>query len=89
MDNTCKLCDNLAVFSDSNGNYCADHFKVPCEVWSRIVGYMRPVHLWNTAKQQEFNDRKMFQVSEAQIEHVHKSKILGAGFIVEMPQTGE
>jgi ribonucleoside-triphosphate reductase len=27
------------------------------EVYSRIVGYMRPVRTWNDGKQQEFKDR--------------------------------
>ena len=30
---------------------------VPCEVWSRVVGYYRPVRDWNKAKQEEFKDR--------------------------------
>jgi len=37
--------------------------KVPCEVYSRIVGYLRPVHNWNLGKQQEFADRKTFDRS--------------------------
>jgi hypothetical protein len=40
--------------------------KVPCEVYSRIVGYLRPVQNWNDGKKQEFNDRKPFTVA-----HVH------------------
>lgn len=28
-----------------------------CEVYSRIVGYIRPVNQWNEGKQQEYNDR--------------------------------
>lgn len=36
--------------------------KVPCEVYSRIVGYLRPVQNWNDGKQQEFEDRKTFRV---------------------------
>lgn len=35
-------------------------WKVPCEVWSRVVGYMTPVQQWNKGKQQEFADRKTF-----------------------------
>ncbi len=31
---------------------------VPCEVYSRVVGYFRPVQSWNKGKQQEFNERK-------------------------------
>jgi anaerobic ribonucleoside-triphosphate reductase len=37
--------------------------KVPCEVYSRIVGYLRPVQAWNDGKQQEFEERKTFDVS--------------------------
>ena len=31
-----------------------------CEVYSRIVGYLRPVDQWNDGKQEEFTDRKLF-----------------------------
>lgn len=31
---------------------------VPCEVYSRVVGYFRPVQNWNSGKQQEFKERK-------------------------------
>ncbi len=34
----------------------------PCEVYSRIVGYLRPVQQWNKGKQQEFKDRLEFKV---------------------------
>lgn len=37
---------------------------VPCEVYSRIVGYIRPIQSWNEAKKQEFEDRTMFEVEE-------------------------
>lgn len=37
--------------------------KVPCEVYSRVVGYLRPVHNWNNGKQQEFSERKMFRLN--------------------------
>jgi anaerobic ribonucleoside-triphosphate reductase len=36
--------------------------RVPCEVYSRIVGYLRPVQNWNAGKKQEFKDRKTFIV---------------------------
>jgi anaerobic ribonucleoside-triphosphate reductase len=35
----------------------------PCEVYSRVVGYLRPVSQWNEGKQQEFKDRKEFKKS--------------------------
>jgi ribonucleoside-triphosphate reductase len=31
-----------------------------CEVYSRVVGYLRPVNQWNKGKQREFIDRKTF-----------------------------
>jgi ribonucleoside-triphosphate reductase len=35
------------------------------EVYSRIVGYFRPVANWNKGKQQEFADRKTYEVKAA------------------------
>jgi len=32
----------------------------PCEVYSRVVGYLRPVSQWNEGKQAEFALRKTF-----------------------------
>jgi len=31
------------------------------EVYSRVVGYLRPVSQWNKGKQREFANRKMFK----------------------------
>ena len=33
------------------------------EVYSRVVGYLRPVKQWNNGKQQEFSMRKMFKAA--------------------------
>ena len=33
-----------------------------CEVFSRVVGYLRPVQCWNKGKKQEYFQRKMFNV---------------------------
>jgi len=42
---------------------CASENKTTqCEVYSRVVGYLRPVNQWNRGKQQEFNDRKTFDM---------------------------
>lgn len=35
-----------------------------CEVFSRIVGYIRPVSQWNDGKQAEFEQRKTFEIKE-------------------------
>jgi ribonucleoside-triphosphate reductase len=34
--------------------------RQPCEVYSRVVGYLRPVKQWNKGKVAEFHDRKTF-----------------------------
>ena len=34
-----------------------------CEVYSRVVGYLRPVSQWNDGKQAEFKDRKTFSAA--------------------------
>ena len=35
------------------------------EVYSRVVGYIRPVAQWNGGKQAEFGDRKEFELDGA------------------------
>lgn len=52
----------------SHGYVAGEHFTcpecgAPSEVFSRIVGYMRPVSQWNEGKQAEFGDRKLFDRS--------------------------
>ncbi len=32
-----------------------------CEVYSRVVGYLRPVKQWNKGKQEEFDSRRVFK----------------------------
>lgn len=32
-----------------------------CEVWTRVMGYFRPMGNYNTGKKQEFKDRKWFK----------------------------
>jgi hypothetical protein len=37
-----------------------DKRVVECRVYSRIVGYLSPVDLWNPGKAQEFKERKTY-----------------------------
>jgi hypothetical protein len=39
--------------------------KIPTEVYSRVVGFLRPVHLWNIGKKAEWKDRKTYKLSIA------------------------
>jgi anaerobic ribonucleoside-triphosphate reductase len=38
--------------------------KIPVEVYSRVVGYFRPVNQWNKGKKEEFQERKEFTINE-------------------------
>jgi len=38
-----------------------------CEIYSRIVGYMRPVSQWNEGKQEEFKDRLLYSFQESEV----------------------
>ena len=36
----------------------------PTEVYSRIVGYLRPIQQWNKGKRQEFKERTPYKLNE-------------------------
>ena len=38
---------------------------IPCEVFSRVCGYYRPIENFHAAKQEEFYARKMLDVEKA------------------------
>jgi len=51
----------------THGYIAGEHQKCPkcgepCEVYSRVVGYLRPVSQWNKGKKEEFKIRKTFEV---------------------------
>ncbi len=53
----------------THGYLTGEHFqcpkctiKQPCEVYSRVVGYLRPVQQWHVGKRQEFKERKEFKI---------------------------
>ena len=59
----------------SHGYVSGEHFfcpkcvvKQPCEVYSRVVGYLRPVGQWHVGKQQEFKERKEFKVKKSELD---------------------
>ena len=38
--------------------------RTKCEVYSRCVGYIRPVQNWNDGKKAEWNDRVEFNINK-------------------------
>lgn len=50
-----------------HGYIAGEHFKCPtcqqdAEVWTRIVGFHRPVQNWNKGKREEYVDRQTYEV---------------------------
>jgi ribonucleoside-triphosphate reductase (formate) len=40
-----------------------NELKIPCLVYSRVTGYVRPTSSYNEGKKQEFKERKMYDKS--------------------------
>ena len=40
-----------------------DSDRTRCEIWSRVMGYHRPLTSFNIGKQSEFKERKFFRES--------------------------
>lgn len=74
-----KVCTNykLPYFTFSptfsscmnHGYVAGEHYTCPkcgedCEVFSRVVGYIRPVKQWNEGKKTEYKARKTFKIEE-------------------------
>lgn len=74
-----KICSNYTIpyftfsptFStcSSHGYIAGEHYECPkcgddCEVFSRVVGYIRPVKQWNEGKKAEYAVRKTYTIKE-------------------------
>ena len=51
-----KVSDTEPVLDDSE--------RQPCEIWTRVMGYHRPVSSFNAGKQAEFHERTDFTFEE-------------------------
>lgn len=87
-----KICTNYRIpyftfsptFStcDSHGYISGEHYTCPncgdsCEVFSRVVGYIRPVKQWNEGKKTEFAVRKTYVISETADEVKLQGEVVG------------
>lgn len=54
---TCPSCGYIA-----GEHHTCPHCNSKCEVFSRVVGYIRPVNQWNEGKQEEFKTRKTYKI---------------------------
>ncbi|MEJ8839819.1 anaerobic ribonucleoside-triphosphate reductase [Ramlibacter sp. AN1133] len=44
----------------ADGVELSDEERQPCEVWTRVMGYHRPVASFNTGKKGEHQERRFF-----------------------------
>jgi hypothetical protein len=44
-----------------------DAERQPCEIWTRVMGYHRPVSSFNIGKKGEFHERKYFNERAAKL----------------------
>ncbi|AAP85991.1 Oxidoreductase (plasmid) [Cupriavidus necator H16] len=59
--------DQSAQFTQSLPGHAAlrDEERQPCEVWTRVMGYHRPVSSFNVGKQGEHRERRFFSEPHA------------------------
>ncbi len=58
---TFSICPNHGYLSGEH--FVCPHCHARSEVYSRVVGYLRPVQQWNKGKQEEYRERKNFKLS--------------------------
>ena len=59
MNYTIDAVGNLIL---EDGTMVAEQYRQRAEVYSRCVGYLRPVEQYNDGKQAEFYDRKTYVI---------------------------
>ncbi len=58
MKTKAELLKEIAELKEAQAN-C---HGIKCEVYSRVVGYLRPVQGWNKGKKEEYAMRKVYDV---------------------------
>jgi hypothetical protein len=58
-----KMIDIIKCNSCYEKSKALHNFK-NCEVYSRVVGYLRPVQQWNKGKNQEYFERKNYDTTK-------------------------
>lgn len=60
---TFSICPNHGYLNGEHFTCPKCLIEQPCEVYSRVVGYLRPVQQWNKGKVSEFHRRKVYKHS--------------------------
>jgi len=54
--------DELLLAISTAEKQLANAIICTCEIYSRVVGYYRPVNQWNAGKRSEFKARKVYSI---------------------------
>jgi anaerobic ribonucleoside-triphosphate reductase len=54
----------MATIQENQSVMLQDSERQPCEVWTRVMGYFRPVSSFNRGKQGEYHERVCFAESK-------------------------
>ncbi len=78
----------------SHGYIAGEHCTCPecgaeAEVYSRVVGYLRPVNQWNKGKREEFRTRKTFVVEPVKPLEVEVKKAVASGALDSTMKIGK
>ncbi|KAF5426225.1 ribonucleoside-triphosphate reductase, partial [Candidatus Methanophagaceae archaeon] len=99
-----KVCENyhLPYFTftptfsvcPSHGYITGEHCTCPecgaeAEVYSRVVGYLRPVNQWNKGKREEFRTRKTFVVEPVKPLELEVKKTVASGALDSTMKIGK
>lgn len=57
--------DMTQVQPIENTIFLRDEERQPCEIWTRVMGYHRPVASFNIGKKGEHHERRFFEESKA------------------------
>jgi len=60
---TFSVCPNHGYVAGEHPN--CPKCETECEVYSRVVGYLRPVAQWNKGKKAEFKERRLYNLTSA------------------------
>ncbi len=75
----------------AHGYIAGEHYACPecgaeTEVYSRVVGYLRPVAQWNKGKREEFKHRKTFVVGTEAVQETKEKRKRKAGIALKPPR---
>ncbi len=71
---TFSVCPDHGYIAGEHFDCTYENCKNKCEVYSRVVGYYRPIQHWNLGKKEEYKHRKVY-IEEKSIQSPHGNKI--------------